>query len=284
MSQICEEYKELIEEKVEKPIEERIKKTREKCKKKKCKKWCLCCNKWFCWIETFFLTVVKWIVTIVLKWAVYVVCWIITTLLDLLATIVRILVWLVVRILGLPELALCMTGVRLGTKHLRLDVFVLADEKHNPIVPLPTVEAQVAKAKEVYATECRVTLHATKPMVLTDATDLLQSHKCGVSGWFSPKKGVYNSLSIMGRLAAIYVRTIPGTSVGCHIPGTDYVLVEQGAPDDTLAHEIGHACDLFRHRNGTPQNLMASASVRTGTKLTRWQECVVRTSRRVTWI
>lgn len=284
MSQICEDYKKLIEEKVEKPIEERIKKTREKCKKKKCKKWCLCCNKWVCWLETFFLTVVKWVVTIVLKWVVYLVCWIITTLIDLLRAVVDFLAWLAGRILALPELTLCLTGKRLGTKHLRIDVFVIADEKDNPIVPISTIEAHIAKAKEIYRVECQLTVHATKPMVVTDATDLLTSHDCSAAGWFSPKKGVYDSFSILGRLAAIYVRNVPGGSAGCHIPGTDYVLVDKEARDDTLAHEIGHACNLLRHRDGTPSNLMASGSVRTGTNLTRWQACVVRTSSRVTWL
>jgi hypothetical protein len=162
-------------------------------------------------------------------------------------------------------------------------VFVIADDNEVPAVPLDTVAAHIKIAQSIYASECQVRLEASKPMVVTGQTHLLTSHDCGFLGWFSPKKGDYNSFAFPGTVAAIYVKDVPKGSAGCHIPGTQYVLVDRDAKDDTLAHELGHACDLFRHRNGTPENLMASGSVRTASKLTKWQCCVVRTSDNVTW-
>ena len=73
MAQICEEFHDWVEEKVEKPIDVWVEKKVKKCKKKKCNKWCLCCNKWFCWIATTFVKIVKWFVVTIGKWVVRVV-------------------------------------------------------------------------------------------------------------------------------------------------------------------------------------------------------------------
>lgn len=287
MSWICEEYKKAIEERVEEPIKERIKKKKKKCKKKKCKKWCLCCNKWKCWVEVFFETVIRWIITIIVKWVVYVVCKIVTTFLDALANLLGIIGWILERIIGLPELILCGLGKAQGRKHLSLSVFVWEDEEGNPVVPLAEVQRKVQEARAIFLAECNIEIHPPKrPLPVRDPIEGADAHKCGVRGWFSWKKSVYDSLAFPGTVAAVFVRSIPGNSVGCHIPGTDYVLVASDASlDSTLAHELGHAGDLWRHRNKTPDNLMCSAGVpRTGTNLTKWQRCVVRTSNIVGWL
>ncbi len=284
MSWYCEEYKQAIEERVETPVEERVKKTRERCKKKKCKKRCLCCNKWKCWVEIFFETIISWIITIVLKWFVYVVCTVLTTIADALANLIGVIGWILGRLTELGDLILCGFGRAGGRKHLHISVFVWTDAKGNPFVPLDQIKRHVEAAKVVYARECNIEIHANERAIpIKDPPEGATSHKCGVGGWFSPKKSLYDSFAD-GTVAAIFVRDIPGNSVGCHIPGTQYVLVDAGATlDTTLAHELCHACDLWRHRNSTPDNLMCSASVpRTGSDLTKWQRCVVRTSNNVT--
>lgn len=287
MSWVCEEYKKAIEEFVETPVEERLKKTKEKCKKKKCKKLCLCCNKWKCWVEIFFETIIRWIITIVIKWLFYVVCRIVSWLVDAIAGLVGLIGWIVERIVGLPELILCGFGTAGARKHLHLSVFVWTDGKRTPLVPISVVQEHVRVAKEVYLRECNVEIHAPEePVLISAPPEGAESHACNAGGWFSSKKSLYNSFALPGTVAAIFIRDIPGNSVGCHIPGTQYVLVDAGVTlNTTLAHEIGHACDLLRHRNSTPKNLMCSASVpRTGSELTKWQRCVVRTSNNVGWL
>ena len=96
----CQEYREWVEEEIERPIEERIKKTRKKCKKRKCKKRCLCCNKWFCWLEDFFLTIFKWIVDIVLKEVVYIACRIIDALVTFFWVLIKWLGCFVTRVVS----------------------------------------------------------------------------------------------------------------------------------------------------------------------------------------
>ncbi|MFF0991449.1 hypothetical protein [Kocuria nitroreducens] len=49
----------------------------------------------------------------------------------------------------------------------------------------------------------------------------------------------------------------------------------------TLAHEIGHSCDLF-HRK-PKRNLMYSNQSRTGTSLTKWQKAVARSCTHITY-
>lgn len=76
---------------------------------------------------------------------------------------------------------------------------------------------------------------------------------------------------------------VEGNDIGCHIPGTDYVIIDRrGTERDgpaTLAHEIGHAGDLWHIDDTT--NLMNPTVG--GTALRLWQVCIFRRSRFVTY-
>lgn len=68
---------------------------------------------------------------------------------------------------------------------------------------------------------------------------------------------------------------IEGGDVGCHIPGTDYVIIDRTSPGLVLAHEIGHAGDLW-HVSGKT-NLMNHFTA--GDDVDGWQRCIFRRSR-----
>jgi hypothetical protein len=78
----------------------------------------------------------------------------------------------------------------------------------------------------------------------------------------------------------IFIRDIvAGGDVGCHIPGTDYVIIDRSAGGLTLAHEIGHAGDLWHVSDET--NLMNHFTA--GDDIQGWQRCIFRRSRFVVY-
>ena len=71
-------------------------------------------------------------------------------------------------------------------------------------------------------------------------------------------------------LNVIFIRNIvEGDDIGCHIPGTNYVIVDQSAGGLTLAHELGHAGDLWHVSGAT--NLMNHFTA--GEDVEAWQQC-----------
>jgi hypothetical protein len=69
------------------------------------------------------------------------------------------------------------------------------------------------------------------------------------------------------------VQTVPAAAADTFPPGTKM----------TLAHELGHACDLLHRTRGgrTPGNLMRPSKDERTQHLTSWQVAVIRSSRRV---
>jgi hypothetical protein len=81
-------------------------------------------------------------------------------------------------------------------------------------------------------------------------------------------------------LNVIFIRDIvEGDDVGCHIPGTSYVIVDASASGRVLAHEYGHAGDLWHI--GDTDNLMFHAPGDENVKA--WQQCIFRRSRFVVY-
>ena len=315
MAKYCREVQEWIEEKIEKPIEEWIEKRKKKCKKKKCKKWCLCCNKWFCWIEIFFEKVIKWVVVTVGKWVTRVVCEIVHTILDVVGFVIGLIlaipiigrlireIWdfvieIVNRIVGLPDLILCAFGVT-WRKKLRICIIILRDEKNNPTATPESLKPEIEKAKSIYKDAANVELIVQGINTVSDPTPNRNLDVgCGVSGWwedlwlpgsyyeFIANRMCFDGIArrITGWAAPVVVfavRSVTGTTAGCSLgPFSDYVTIE-GPNPICLAHEIGHACSL-PHLSSDKQNLMHPTCG--GTKLKKWQKCVLRNSRHVTFL
>lgn len=60
-------------------------------------------------------------------------------------------------------------------------------------------------------------------------------------------------------------------------------FIPSGRPNVTLAHELGHACNLFHLTD--PTNLMDTTSPGpSGSMLRFWQELLIRASRHVSYV
>jgi hypothetical protein len=78
-------------------------------------------------------------------------------------------------------------------------------------------------------------------------------------------------------ITVFYVDALRGAR-GCSYPGTNWVTVADSGDGRTVVHEIGHLADLWRHRRD-PENVMSTRGDGGRSHLTRFQRCVVATSR-----
>lgn len=242
-----------------------------------------------CGIVWITITVVSWVTRVVCEF-IYVIDWIVTH-------VVGFIEWLFNRIITLPEWLFCLAGVRFGRKKLRICPIVIADENGNPVVPLETIQRQIDTAVRIYE-QCNVQVIASPITVVQGKSHLANASGCGAGGYFSGDRSEYEHLSccegfsklkcqrfpsgiILPRhiLKAVWVDTISSGERGCYMTPESFVLVASSGAVDTLAHEMGHACDLL-HRD-EPDNLMNTPS-RTASNLTGFQCCTIRTSRFVT--
>jgi hypothetical protein len=107
-----------------------------------------------------------------------------------------------------------------------------------------------------------------------------------------------NASSIIGYgapVCAFDVRSFSDKKYGCSVPFTDYVTVDffDAASADTcganltLAHELGHACNLTHGEHwidhGAAGNLMNDDPAERGRSLTKLQVAILRMSRHVTY-
>jgi hypothetical protein len=242
-----------------------------------------------------------WVVVTIVSWVIRIVCEIVQVVLWVIDHVVSFIEWLVNRIVSLPEMLLCFLGVRPGRKRYRICPLVIANADGVPVVPVATIESQIAAAVRIYEA-CSISVIASPVTVVTGRPHLAAAPGCDFAGYFNEKRIEYEHLSCCAGLLeglkcvrfpsglvwprqilkAIWVREIPGTAVGCTLLPESYILVDSAAAIDTLAHEMGHAGDLLH--DGDPTNLMAPGDVRTGSSLSNTQCCVIRTSRFVTYL
>ncbi len=250
-----------------------------------------------CGIVWVVVTVVSWVTRIVCE-IIYVIDWIITHL-------VGIIEWLGNRIITFPEWLICQMGLKAGRKRLRICPVVIADERGVPSVPIATIQEHINFAINLYR-DCDVDIIASDIITVNEKSHLTTVSGCDTGGFFAEDRaelerlrccnGLIDSIKCLRFpsgliwprpvLKAIWVDVIrnatPGTDTrGCYMLPDSFVLIDSTALQDTLAHELGHACDLL-HRNSEPTNLMAPGSIRTGSNLTGSQCCTIRTGRFVT--
>ena len=313
MARYCREVQEWIEEEIEKPVEEWVEKRVRKCKRRKCKKWCLCCNKWFCWIETFLEKVITWVVVTVGKWVTRVVCEVIHLVIDVIGFVVGLVlaipiigrlikeIWNVIieignRILGLPDLILCAFGV-MWTKKLRICIIILRIDEKTPTATPESLKPDIDKAVRIYKDAANVdfvvegihTVNKPSPSRNLDVS-------CGAGAWWEDLwlegsyfevtantqcfDGIARRITGFASPVIVFVVRDVGDKLGCSVgPLSDYVTVEGDNPI-CLAHEVAHACSLWHH--GNREYLMNGRCG--GTKLKKWQKCLLRNSRHVTFL
>lgn len=236
------------------------------------------------------ITIVSWITRVVCE-TVFVVVWVVQHAIGILE-------WLGNRIITLPEWLGCLVGFRLGTKKYRICPMVVADEKGEPVVPLATIQSQIDTAVRVYA-QCGIELIARPITTITGRSYLANTSGCDAAGYFGGDRvefdamscctGLLESLSCLRFpsgllwprqiLKAIWVDTISSGERGCYMLPESFILIASSGAQDTLAHEMGHAGDLL---HSTTSNNLMTTPTRTGSNLTSFQCCTVRTSRFVT--
>jgi hypothetical protein len=188
-----------------------------------------------------FVRVVLMVVVVVLR----VVCFVVNFILNWIKIIIA-------AITGIPEFLTCLLGLRIP-KHLHICVTVLADPDGRPVVDNAQVSAVVREAARIISNRMNVRVHEHGRKIVQVPEN---------------------------RLDVIFIRNIvEGDDIGCHIPGTNYVIIDRAADGLTLAHEIGHAGDLW-HVSGK-NNLMNH--VTSGDEVESWQVCIFRRSRFVVY-
>ena len=213
--------------------------------------------------------------------------------------------WLLWRILGVLDVILTLAGIS-PRKKLRVQAVILRDEAGQPLATESQVAECMELAKDVFAEELNVDLIPPKgsPLVMTleeNAPPECLEIGCGTSiikcifsdagAWYRKHHASTKAGTTIGYGAPITVfviRDVKGKS-GCSAGVlSDYTVVDRGAINGhegsllTIAHEIGHACDLTHFWSGTTV-MRASPNGRTR-QLLRRQAALVRSNPHVTYL
>jgi hypothetical protein len=218
---------------------------------------------------------------------------------DFIINWIKIIFW---AIFGLPEFLLCLLGLRIR-KHMHVCVTVLAGRDSGPVVDDARVSEVMEEATRIISERMNVRVHEHGRKVIQVPDDQLDVTACNAGQLFSSeaidlsshgeRSGRFGDLFGCGDklvdqaqelihdvLNIIFIRDIiEGDDVGCHIPGTDYVIIDRNASGLVLAHEIGHAGDLWHV--SARDNLMNH--VTRGDAVRDWQRCIFRRSRFVVY-
>ncbi|MDZ4747298.1 MAG: hypothetical protein SH808_02350 [Saprospiraceae bacterium] len=239
-----------------------------------------------------------WVVITIVSWVTRIVCEFVFVIIWVVTHVISILEWLGNRIITFPEWLICLAGLNTGRKRFRICPIVIADATGTPVVPIATIQRQIQTAIAIYTT-CNVSVIASPITTVTGREYLANASGCDAGGYFGGDRSEYETLSccqgivdsikclrfpsglIWPRhiLKAIWVDTLASGDRGCYMLPESFILIASSGAIDTLAHEMGHACDLL-HRDEI-DNLMTTPT-RTGSNLTDFQCCTIRTSRFVT--
>jgi hypothetical protein len=196
---------------------------------------------------------------------------------------------------GIPDLLL---GFLLPAKKLRIQVFILANANYTPADAV-AVQHAIDFAKTTFAERFYVKVLPYSPSWIeildVGVPDAVMRVSCGLTAYkeewgeagefFNSHLAGWNAVPVSGTfpVTVFIVPEIFG-KYGCSMgPLTDYVTVAAlalGPGSSTMAHEIGHACNLW-HSFGK-SNLMYSANTR-GDTVNWWQKNLLRSSRHVLW-
>lgn len=314
IEKVCEQIEEVLTE-----WEKRTKTVCEQVKRKVCKWLPWPVNKLCDWVTETVCKVIEFFVKVT-KTIVKTVCTIIVSVTKVLLFIIQTVLVLVLRwvcfwvdfisnwveilvaaVAGLLEFLSCMLGLG-PRKYMHICVTVLANSDRIPVVDLKQVDAIIKEAQRIIARRMNVSVRVLGIKVVQVPEDHLDVNACDASqlfsgdaidlsadsqGSFADLLGCGDSLIDVAEdvlhtvLDVLFIRDIiEGDDIGCHIPGTDYVIIDQSASGLTLAHEIGHAGDLW-HVSGA-NNLMNHFTA--GDEVAKWQRCIFRRARFVSFI
>lgn len=213
--------------------------------------------------------------------------------------VVRLVVRLVTFVLGLVLgiIDLLVGFVARPQKKLRLHIVILADQ-NGPLVAESLLTPSIEFARKTFKDRFNVQLlpygESMIETVTIPAPMAALNVRCGPGGlgdefgeagdFFASHLAGWNAapVSLSFPLTVFIVSAIANKN-GCSMgPLTDYVTLDPIGVDhtNTMAHEIGHACDLWH--SGTQSNLMYKDNSR-GDTVKWFQKNLFRSSRHVTY-
>lgn len=219
-------------------------------------------------IETVWSWVCREVVERIIEW--------VERIVEYVAYIIRWVCWVISWVVRAPALLLCLLGLR-QRRFLHVCIRVLTDDAGRPAVDWPKVDRDLRQAQAILD-NCNLELVVTvrervvKPEFLDGTT-------CGFTGLFSDFFTWFSANECGGcsAVTVYYVRSIPG-AIGCAYPGANWVTVAAGGDGRTMVQEVGHLADLWSH-SSDPNNVMTDQSGGTADQITRFQCCMLRTSR-----
>ena len=195
--------------------------------------------------------------------------------------IARWVCWVIDWVVRLPELLLCLAGIE-TPKIMRVCIKILTDDEGVPAVRPDEVDGMMRDAAAILA-RCNIRL-VVESSELIRKPEFMTGTRCEFSGmfsdfflWFSAR-----ACPCCPTVTVYFVSSMDGAS-GCAYPGSDWVIVASpngGGDGTTVVQEIGHLADLWAH-SSDPNNVMTDQQQPGAThdQITRWQCCMIRTSR-----
>lgn len=254
------------------------------------------------WVETKVCKWLPWPLDKLCDWVNKLVCKIVTTLIEVVETVwewvcreviqriidwieiifeyviyvLKWVCWVIDWIFRGPALLLCLLGIE-PRRFLGVCVKILADDAGTPAIPLATVQGMLRDAAAIFR-RCNIGMVVCS-IEIVRKPEFLDSTTCEFSGmfrrfftWFSA-----NTCGCCSTVTVYFVRDIISAS-GCAYPGTDWVTVDAGGDGTVVVQEIGHLADLWSH-SSDPNNVMTDQPGGTHDQITRFQCCMIRTSR-----
>lgn len=136
--------------------------------------------------------------------------------------------------------------------------------------------AILGEARALLATlQLRVDVERVDPITLPDDIPIPTCGIGALAGRFFP----WASARAAGApwLTVYFVEDL-GPLAGCAVPGADWLVVDLRTDGTTVAHELGHLADLWRHQDD-PGNVMTDRPGGTHDRITPMQATLLRTSR-----
>ncbi len=235
---------------------------------------------WVCKIIEVVETVWEWVCEEVLEAIIRV----IEIVATLIIYIFRWVCWVIELPIRLIRLWWCRLGFN-GRRILRVCAVILADEEGNQAMGIDETRQSLAEASRIFA-QCNIAMVVESIEVVPQA-EYISGTTCNFGGIFSGFFSWFSSNARPGCLTVYFVSDIVD-ACGCAYPGANWVTV--AAPGDNcsrdrlgcvIAQEIGHLADLWSHSDDVNNNVMANPC---GPNFTRWQCCMIRTSRFTTAI
>lgn len=188
----------------------------------------------------------------ILTWVCWIVDWVILKWLDLL---------------------ICLAGVH-GPRCIKVCVKITVDANGAPVISQAEVQNRIAQSNEILA-PCNVRLELES---ITVEDRHIENVKCSFGGIFSSHFIWFNrnKCYCCNGLTVFYVDSIAGSSDGCSIPPSTWIVLEEGSDLGDIVHELGHLSDLFKHHSD-PNNVMFETGA--GRNLTEFQCCMIRVSK-----